>query len=94
MVNEAAQGKKDELNDLLNNKYSDLREAVLGAGADVTDSAKQEAQGLKELKETATERAKGAAEKVDRKAHEDPWKTLGWAVAGAFAIGFLLGRKD
>jgi ElaB/YqjD/DUF883 family membrane-anchored ribosome-binding protein len=31
---------------------------------------------------------------VDSKVHEDPWKTLGLAVIGAFAVGMLMGKKD
>lgn len=94
LLNEAARDKKQELDSLLTEKYSDLKAAMTDMEVSVEDHAILGAQRLGELKAAAAGHVKETAHAVDSKAHEEPWKTLGWAVAGAFAAGFLLGRKD
>ena len=94
LLNEAAREKKEDLTKTVSNKYGDLKNALLEMETDLEGKARQSTQRLNELKEAAAERARETARQVDQKAHEDPWKALGWSVAGAFVVGFLLGRKD
>ncbi len=94
LLDEAAREKKEDIGDLVSGKYEALKEAFLGVEAEVADKAKQGAERLGELKDSATERMKEAAHQIDKKVHEDPWMTLGLPILGALAIGFLLGRKD
>ncbi|MEX2606687.1 MAG: hypothetical protein WD708_05015 [Kiritimatiellia bacterium] len=94
LLNQAAHGQKEEFTSLLTDKFSELKKAVLDLESNLGDEAKEGLERLKSLREAASEQTKTAAVQVDRKVHEDPWKTFGWAVVGAFAIGILLGRKD
>ena len=94
LLNEAAHGQKDELSSLLTDKFSDLKTTILDLEERAGDSAKEGMDRLRSLREAAAEQTRTTAGQVDRKVHEDPWKTLGWTVVGAFAIGLLLGRKD
>jgi len=94
LLNEAAHGQKKEFSDLLSDKYGDLKKAVMELEGNVEDSAREGVDRLRELKEAAASQARNTASQVDRRAHEDPWKTLGWSVVGAFVAGLLLGRKD
>jgi len=94
LLNEAARDKKDDLTKTVSDKYGDLKNALLEMESDIAGTAHQGARRLEELKEAAAQRARETARQVDQKAHEDPWKALGWSVAGAFVVGFLLGRKD
>lgn len=93
VLNEAARTGREELEELFSDKYNDLRSAVRDAEAQLSDSARQGAHRLGEMKDSAVERVKDTALQVDRKAHESPWKIFGSMVAGAFVVGFLLGRR-
>jgi ElaB/YqjD/DUF883 family membrane-anchored ribosome-binding protein len=79
---------------LTNNAQTPTQRMVQYFEEKQSDKTHESADRLRELREAAALHANEAAETVDRKAHEDPWKTLGWSVIGAFAIGLLLGRKD
>lgn len=94
LLNEAARDKKDEFGELLGDKYGDLKSAVLGMESELEAKARLGVQKVKSVSHDASENIKQVASAVDQKAHEDPWKTFGWAVAGAFVVGILLGRKD
>jgi ElaB/YqjD/DUF883 family membrane-anchored ribosome-binding protein len=93
LLNEAAREKKDELGQMLHGKYDALKDTVLSVQSDVVDHAKQGVRKTEDLGAAAAERAKEAAAAIDRKAHDDPWRILGWSVAGAFLVGLLVGRK-
>jgi ElaB/YqjD/DUF883 family membrane-anchored ribosome-binding protein len=94
LLNEVAKEKKENVRDLLGDKYQALKEAVGEVKEEASGKAHEGVERLEELKETVTDRARSTAERVDRKVHEDPWKMLGFPIIGAFAVGFLLGRKD
>lgn len=94
LLNEAAKGQKDELSAIISEKYSNLKGSLTDLESKAEDRAEDGLDRLKELREAATEQAKNAAGEVDRRAHEDPWKTFGWTVLGALAVGVLIGRRD
>jgi ElaB/YqjD/DUF883 family membrane-anchored ribosome-binding protein len=94
LLNEAAKEKAEELGALLHGKYGDLKSAILSAESQVVDQAKQGMHKAEDLGHLTAERIRQVAGTVDRKAHDDPWNTLGWSVVGAFLVGFLLGRRD
>mgnify|MGYP001086267237 CR=1 FL=1 len=94
LLNEAAKGQKDEIGSLISEKYKDLKGTLSGLESSLEDSAHDSAERLKELREAAAGQAATAASQIDRKVHDDPWKTLGLTVLGALAVGVLIGRKD
>ena len=93
LLNEAALEKKEDVAELLSSKYAALKEVFHGLESEVAKKARHGAEHLGEIKDAAAERVKDTATQVDRKVHEDPWKAMGLSVLGAFAIGFLVGRK-
>lgn len=94
LLNEAAHGQKKEFSNMLTDKFSDLKKAVLDLESDVSDGAEEGLGWLQSCRDFAIDRTKAAATEVDRKVHEAPWSTLGLTVVGAFAVGILLGRRD
>lgn len=94
LLNEAAKGQKDEISSLISSKYSDLKSSLTDLESKAENRAADGLDRLKELKDAAAGQAKSAAGEVDRRAHEDPWKTFGWTILGALAVGVLIGRKD
>lgn len=48
---------------------------------------------VRELEESALERARVAAEVTDRFAHDNPWKTAGIGAGIGLLVGLLIGRN-
>jgi ElaB/YqjD/DUF883 family membrane-anchored ribosome-binding protein len=87
-LNEAAKERREELDKLLTEKYTDLKAAFGGAAHASADWVKE--QG-KEVGDTA----KLAASAVDRSAHIHPWYYVGGAALGGLLIGLLIsGRRQ
>ena len=86
LLNEAARGKREELQELLGEKYSDLR-SVLG------DASQASLGWIKHTGEVVAGTAKKAAGTVNDSVHEHPWPYIGAAALGALILGFMLGRR-
>ena len=84
-LNEAAKERRDELQALLSEKYTDLKAAIGGAAG---ASANWMKEGGREVGETA----KLAASTVDHSIRKHPWYYVGGAALGGLLLGFLLGR--
>ena len=92
-LNEAAQEKKEEVFELLGDKYEHLKEffenAAQNGEAMADDTKKQIVKTLhqeeKKLKEVAAQ--------WDKKVHKEPWVFVGGVALGALALGLILGTK-
>jgi ElaB/YqjD/DUF883 family membrane-anchored ribosome-binding protein len=94
LLNEAAREKKEELQNLLNDRYTEFRD-VIG------DTAKKGRKTYKRVKNDAeewlgegTESIKEMASELDEKVHENPWAYLGGVAVGALLLGFILGSTS
>lgn len=84
-LNEAAKGRREELNKLISERYTDLKSALGGAAGVSADWVKEQGREVGDA-------AKLAASTVDRSAHVHPWYYVGGAALGGLLLGFLLGR--
>ncbi len=87
LLAEAADDKKQEIQDLLANKYKDLRETLQGAESSAVESAG-------EIATQARKKAHTVAAGIDEKAHDHPWRLLGWSTVAALLVGYVIGKKE
>ena len=82
LLNEAAKEKKEEIQNLVGNRYSHIKEALQGATAD-------RLADLEDFKKTAQDVAQG----VDKNVRSNPWTYIGGAALGALLLGYILGSS-
>ena len=86
LLNEAAKEKREEMQKLTAERYTNVK-AALG------EATQDSAAWLKEKGHEAADTAKQAAATVDESAHKHPWPWIGGAAFGALILGFMLGRR-
>jgi ElaB/YqjD/DUF883 family membrane-anchored ribosome-binding protein len=84
-LNEAAKERRDDLQKLIAEKYTDLGAAFGGA-------AGASAKWFKEQGREVGDTAKLAASTVDHSVRKHPWYYVGGAAVGGLLIGLLIGR--
>ena len=85
-LNEAAKESREEIQKLVNEKYTNLKSTFTGA-------AHASADWVKEQGTEAADRAKLTAVAVDKSVHRNPWAYVGGAAATGFVLGLLIGRR-
>lgn len=85
-LNEAAKESRGEIQKLVSEKYTHLRDTF-------TDAAKASAGWVKEQGVEAADKAKMTATAVDKSVHRNPWAYIGGAAATGLVLGLLIGRR-
>ena len=83
IIRDGASETKDELQDLLNDKYQDVRTWLEDAGDE--SSAK-----VRSFAKRGAKAARGAAKDVSESIHENPWAYVGGAALVGLAVGYLI----
>jgi ElaB/YqjD/DUF883 family membrane-anchored ribosome-binding protein len=79
ILNKEAKGKRDEINRLISEKYSNLKDMI-----------EETKRGVKESVVHGEEKAKELATGIDRTVHSNPWLAVGVAMASGLILGYLV----
>ncbi len=94
LLNQAAKQKKVELKELANNKYTDLRQSFADIEQGLEGRIAEVVRRAEAYRDVGEEKMREVAGTLDKKAHDEPWKMMGWIATSSLIIGFLLGRRD
>lgn len=93
LLNDAAKEKKEEIQGLLGDKYTHIKDAI-------QEAAEDKAKELNRFKKTALkafeegeEKFAEVAQDLDEKVHQNPWPYIGGAAFGALLLGYILGSS-
>ena len=85
-LNEASRERRADVTKLIDEKYTDLREAF-------GDAANATGNWFKVQGRDAANRAKVTATAVDKHLRSHPWHYVGGAAAAGFLTGLVIGRR-
>ncbi len=84
-LNEASKERREEIRKLVDEKYTNLRDAFGGA-------ARASSDWMREQSKEVADTAKVTAAAVDRSVHRYPWAYIGGAAATGFVVGLLVSK--
>ena len=94
LLNDAAREKKEEIQGLLGDKYSDIRQIIESAAKKQKQTLKQARRVAGEWIEEGEETLRDVASEVDEQVRENPWQYIGGVAIGALLLGFILGSSS
>jgi ElaB/YqjD/DUF883 family membrane-anchored ribosome-binding protein len=98
LLEEAAKQKKVELQSLLSDKYTHLKDVIVETEGSLVkalaDARKHAVEAALHAKDVSVEKAREVAHDVDKHVHRNPWPCLGGTVVVTLLLGYILGRKS
>lgn len=91
LLEEAALDKKHELQDMVQERYTALRDALVGAGGTARHRIGDVAQ---DARDAVRRQSQETVERLEDNVRDRPWTWLGSVAAGALFLGFLFGRRS
>ena len=93
LLNEAAKEKRTEIKELMTDRYSHIREAVLEGATQGQKILEKTQDAVQETIDETRETAKKTAKKVDKRIHEDPWPYLSGVAFASLILGWFMSSK-
>ena len=93
LLNEAAREKKEEIQQLIGERYTDIQDAMHDVAADGRRNFKKAKRIAENAVEEGQEKVEETLQGLDKKVRKDPWKFIGGAALGALVVGLFLGKS-
>ncbi|MEI7898676.1 MAG: hypothetical protein WCK89_00370 [bacterium] len=97
LLEEAAKQKKDELKNVMSDKYTHLKNLVMESESSLVrslaDAKKHAAEAAAHAKEVSVEKAREIADDVDKRVHRNPWPYIGGTAVVSLLLGYILGHN-
>lgn len=93
LLNEAAQGKKEEIFELLGDKYEHLKDFFQDIACNGEELAGQTKKQIVRSLHEEEKKLKETAADWDKKVRREPWLFIGGAALGSLILGMILSRK-
>ena len=97
LLEEAAIQKKDELKNVMSDKYTHLRNVIVETESSLvkslSDARKHAVEAATHAKDVGIENAREIASDVDKNVHRNPWPYIGGTAVVGLLLGFILGRN-
>lgn len=97
LLEEAARQKRDELKDVIADKYAHLRSVIAETEGSILkslcDAGKHAVDAATHARNAGVEKAREVADDVNQNVHRNPWSYIGGTAVVGLLLGFLLGRN-
>lgn len=97
ILEEAAKQKKDELKNVMADKYTHLKGVISETESSLVkalaDAKRHAAEAAARAKEVSVEKTRVIAEDVDKKVHSHPWPVIGGTAVVSLLLGYILARN-
>jgi len=93
LLNQAAKEKREDLQKLVGEKYSHIRDVFADTAAQTTETVRQWSKTGEDLAREGKEKVVQAASKIDQRVHKDPWSYIAGVALGALVLGFVFGKS-
>jgi len=93
LLNEAAKEKKEEIQNLLTDKYQHIQDVMQQVAFKNRENWEHARRFAEEAIGEGGEKIKEAASEVDRQVRKNPLRYIGGVAVGALLLGFILGNS-
>lgn len=93
LLDEAAKETKEEISEMVREKYHHLEDSVARIEPAVRKNLKKISQQASETYDEGLKVAKQKAQSLDKSIHESPWVYIAGTALAGVVVGYFLGKK-
>ena len=94
LLNEAAREKKEEIQNLLGDKYSDIRRIIEQQASKQKQNLKRAQRVAGDWIEEGEEKVREVVSDLDENVRDNPWPYISGIAVGTLLLGFILGSSS
>ena len=93
LLNEAAKEKREELYDLIGDKYSHVRDILTDTASNGRKAVKQTGKEFLKSFQDGEKKFVHKAKEIDKQVHQNPWLYVGVVAVSSVLFGYLMNHK-
>lgn len=94
LLDEAAAEKRDDIANLISEKYHNLRDSIHDIEPAIKRATTNVLSFAADAKEMGEQKVAEAVQKLDKDAHKNPWSYVAAAGVGGLVVGLLFSRRS